>query len=156
MRESLDPIVQLQTIPPDYTGEDFYAPGKPTHATYGVAHLQLDDLPWRPVRRRNGEATGITGKRIWTDADDHWVTWLMCVPPGWTLPPADLHWPGGDEVFVLEGSLRILYQGSAVQLGVHGFMAETSEFTASAGWSSESGCLFIRWTKNADAAWCID
>jgi hypothetical protein len=80
----------------------------------------------------------------------------MRVPPGWALPPADLRWAGGDEIFVLEGSVQILYQGGAARLERHGFMAETSEFTASAGWSSESGCLFIRWMKNADAAWCVD
>ena len=156
MRASLDPIVQLEAVPPEYVGEDFYAPGKPTYATYGVSHLQLDDLPWRPVLRRDGEATGIMGKRIWADADDHWVTWLMRVPSGWALSAADLRWAGGDEVFVLEGSIQILHQGSAARLERHGFMAETSEFTASAGWSSESGCLFIRWMKNADAAWCVD
>lgn len=155
LRESHDPVVQLQSIPKDWDGTESYARGKPTQAVRGVSRLQLDALPWEPIMTRGGDPTGIEAKRIWDDLDDGWVTWLMRVPPQWSLPERSDSSPGGDEVFVIEGDLRIVHRGKAVVLTSYGFAADTSSFGASAGWASSHGCVFVRWTKQASSVWAV-
>ena len=150
VRDHFDPVVQLTPIPTDYRGQDFFVPGRPTRARAGVQRLELDELPLSRIHDASGRDTGIAVRRVWEDLDDDWVTWLMDVPAGWSLPGPGVSLPGGDELFIVVGDLSFDYRGVPSRLTRYGFAADCTSFPLGRNWRSEGGCRFVRWTRGAD------
>lgn len=146
VRTSIDPAVMFAELPDAWDAIEGFAPGTPTRCE-GVTRLQLDALAWRPVERVDGEPAGFEAKRIYDDADDGWVTWLMRVPAGWRGTGPRREFRGGDELYVLEGDLTL----DAGRLDAETYFCDPDRWVdGGEAESSDAGCLAIRWSRGHD------
>jgi hypothetical protein len=144
--------VQFEKIPADWDGRPMPTP--PTKSL-GTRDLQLDDIAWFALTRRDGLATGLEAKRIAEDRDDGWTTWLMRAPPGWSAAAEPLTAEGGDEIYVIEGDLTLGRRQGAT-LTTSGYVCDSKQIAEGAGTlSSRDGALFVRWTKHAERIWRV-
>ncbi len=152
MRSGTQPVVQLENFPQDWDGQCGFAPAS---RSIGTRNLQLDDLPWLPLRSRGGGETGLEAKRLGEDRDDGWTTWLMRVPAGWQTRGPAVTRPGGDELYVVEGDL-VLGPPTRTALRKSGYVCRASTIGDGDGYlSSVGGATFVRWTRGAEGIWHV-
>jgi hypothetical protein len=141
-------------IPPDWDGIEFIAPvgaGLVDPRLRGVTGVDLDTLPWEPVFRHGSDARPTAeAKTLYQNEVTGWTTWLMRLPSGWRGVGPPRTWPAGDELFVIAGDLTIDHGNGPVRLTAGGYYCRPDRFVEGGERDfSESGCLAVRWTRNA-------
>jgi hypothetical protein len=138
-------------IPEDWDGVEYYAPGMPESPSLGHTCMDLDLMPWEPVLDSQGPPSGVQVRHLWEDVERGWTTWMIDLPPGWHSSGPRNQVPGGDELFLLDGSLRVDWEGEPVDLDGQGYYCAPDSFTWGGDVAmSATGCTAIRWTKGVD------
>ena len=137
-------------VPEAWDGREFVHPdaGEPSPSR-GLSSVHVDSVPWGTVRNDDGTSMGFHAKHLWDDEAAGWVTWLARYPTGrrGQGPQREVA-GGGDEWFVLAGSLRIT-GGLTVRQGDYLCDPERA-VDGGASAASDDGCVAIRWTRGLD------
>jgi hypothetical protein len=139
----------FEDIPDDWDGKEYVHASAPSGAVMrGLSELQVDNLDWVPARRSDGMPLDFHIKVIWHDDFSGWSTFLQRYPSGWQGAGEPRVFEGGDEWFVLSGSLHL---GDGVTLKQGDYYCEPDRridggMTA----HSQTGATVIRWCKDLD------
>jgi hypothetical protein len=134
---------KYRDIPEDWDGQEFPMDPERAREQRGVSSLALD-----PDGPSETDASGRRWQRIWHDVAGGWTTWLMTVPARWSGRGDGSSGPGGNELFVLTGDLRVRAFGDLVDLRAGDYVCDPERFEdGGAAERSEAGCVAIRWTR---------
>lgn len=133
-------------IPAEWDGREYALDPIAAAPFVGVTSARLE------AEQGRRHADGSWWSRLWHDPVEGWTSWFVTVPPGWTGsggPPTDR--AGGDEVFVIDGAIRLRI-GEEVQCLIAGdYACDPDRYrTGGAAESSEEGARLMRWTRGFD------
>lgn len=137
-------------VPDGWDGLEWFADEKDHECKNRViANAHLGSVPWEPVLLPDGSPAGFDAKHVWDDVETGWTTWWMRAPAGWTGRPEWTGAAGGDEIYILEGSLSLA--GQNVALGQGGYLYDPEVIVVGAADSSTTtGFSAVRWSKHGN------
>lgn len=114
-----------------------------------VSNAHLDAIPWETVSDTNGASAGFEAKRVWDDVETGWTTWLVRYPAGWQGREEWNNLPGGDELYLLDGSLTLHDRGITLTKGGYVYDPDII-IVGGANTSTADGFTGVRYTKGFD------
>lgn len=137
-------------MPDTWDGHEFVHPDAPERSSSrGLSSVHVESLAWGTVLSENGAPAGFHARHLWDDEDSGWVTWVARYPSGWNGTGARrVVEGGGDEWFVLQGSIRV-DDGLTLRQGDYSCDPERGVDGGAAA-ASDEGCVAIRWTRGLD------
>ncbi|GAA3733794.1 hypothetical protein GCM10022239_07480 [Leifsonia bigeumensis] len=139
----------FEDIPSGWDGREYVHPSAPPESTLrGCSPVSVDELEWVYATDPGGAPLGFEIKEVWPGEVGGWSTSLNRYPAGWRGSGEPQRLDGGDEWFVLSGSLHL---GDGVTLTAGDYYCD-AEQTIDGGASaySDDGCLAIRWRERPD------